>query len=168
MFPGIAKIILRAKIRQENERRDKKFLPWENINKIALILEKTDSLNKSAVDRFIEDTKKYIEVFYIEPGAKHPSYADWNCLTKKDRSFFRLPKKNIESELQAKKFDAVINTCPETNLFALSVCLSLQAYLKCGEDTMFNSADLIIKKTERFNLKNYLDETVKYLKMIRV
>lgn len=168
MFSSIAKIILRSRIREENSKRQKKFLPWDKIDKIALIVEKDASLNKSMIDRFIEETKKYVEVFYIETTSKHPSFADWNCFSKKDRSLWNLPKKNMDSELQNKKFDAVINTCPENNLFALAICSSLPAHLKCSENDGFNLADLIIKKTEPFNLRSYLEDTVKYLKMIRV
>ncbi len=168
MLGAIAKIILRSRINTENSARQKKFLPWDKIEKIALILEKHEGLNKSSVDRFIEDTKKYIEVFYIETSSKDRSYNDWNCFSRKDKSFLNLPNKNLESEFKNKKFDTVLNTCAETNLFAFAVASYLPAYLKCGENTRFNLADLVIKKTEPFNLKNYLDETVKYLKMIRV
>jgi len=167
MIGSIAKIILKSKIEDENLKRQKKFLPWEKIEKIALIVEQHDSLNKSMIDKFMDETKKYIEVFYVELTSKQPSYNDWHCFSKKDKSFWNLPKKNAESELKTKRFDAVINTCTEMNLFALSICSSLPAYLKCGENTRFNLADLIIKKTEPFNLRNYLDETVKYLKMIK-
>ena len=167
MFDTFGKIILRSKINDENLKRQKKFLPWDKIERIALILEKDDALNKSMVDKFIDETKKYIEVFYIEIASKHASYSDWHCFSKKDKSLWNLPKKNLESELKNKKYDAVINTCTEANLFALSVSASLPAYLKCSENNRFNLADLIIKKTEPFNLKNYLDETVKYLKMIK-
>jgi len=167
MLGALAKMILKSKIKRDNLRRQKKFMPWEQIEKMALIIETQDSLNKSLIDKFIDDTKKHIEVFYIELQSKEPSYNDWHCFSKKDKSLWNLPAKSVESELRTKKFDAVINTCTETNLFAMSVCSSVPAYLKCGEHAGFNLADLIIKNTQPFNLKNYLDETVRYLKMIR-
>jgi len=168
MFGAIAKMILKSRINEENATRQKKFMPWDKIEKIALVIEKKDSLNKSSVDQFIENSKKYIEVFYIETSSKNRSYTDWHCFSRKDKSFLNLPGKKLESELKNKKFDVVINTCAETNLFAYALTSNLPAYLKCGGNSRFNLADLVIKKTEPFNLKNYLDETVKYLKMIRV
>jgi len=168
MLGGITKFILQSKIRQEEGKRQKKFLPWEKIEKIAVIVEKQDALNKSSIDKFIEETKKYIEVYYVELKSKQPSFNDWHCFSKKDKSFWDLPNKSMESELKTKKFDAVINTCNENNLFAIAISSSLPAYLKCSENNRFNLADLVIKKTTPFTLKTYLDETVKYLKMIRV
>lgn len=167
MFKAIAKIILKSKISRENSARQKKFVPWDKIEKMALIIEKQDSLNKSVIDRFIDDTKKHIEVFYIETSSKDCTYSDWNCYSKKDTSLWNLPKKTKESELKSKKFDTVINTCSETNLFATAISSTLGAHFKCAENDSFNLPDLIIKKTDPFNLKNYLDETVKYLKMIK-
>ncbi|PBQ30708.1 hypothetical protein CNR22_02605 [Sphingobacteriaceae bacterium] len=168
MFKALAKIILRSRVSQENAIRQKKFIPWDKIENVALIIEKQESLNKSVIDRFIDESKKHVEVFYIETDSKDKTYGDWNCYSKKDKSLWNLPKKEKESELKTKKFDAVINTCSETNLFAIAVFSSLAAYLKCAQNNSFNLPDLIIKKTDAFSLKNYLDETVKYLKMIKV
>lgn len=167
MVRAIANFILRSRINRENSARQKKFLPWDRIDKLALIVEHQENLNKSVVDRFIEDTKKYVEVFYIETKSKHPSFSDWYCFSKKDASLLHLPKKEKITELHHKKFDAVINTCSETNLFAMAVSNSLPASLKCSATAKFHLADLIIKKAEPFSLKNYLDETVRYLKMIK-
>ena len=167
MFNSIARFILKSKVSEENSNRQKKFMPWDKIEKMALIIEEQDSLNKNLIDRFIDDTKKHIEVFYIQTGSKDATYSDWNCYSKKDKSLWNLPKKEKHSELKSKKFDAVINTCSETNLFATAVSSTLGAHLKCAENNSFNLPDLIIKKPDAFNLKNYLDETVKYLKMIK-
>jgi len=43
----------------------------------------------------------------------------------------------------------------------------LQAPLKCAQATNFSEAELIIEKTVPFNLINYLNDVVKYLKMIK-
>jgi hypothetical protein len=168
MLSSIAKILVKSQITRENTTRKKKFLPWDNIEKIALIINKDDSVNKSAIDKFVEGTRKYVEVFYIEIKSKDSSYNDWHCFSKKDRSLFNLPKKNIESGLRHKKFDVVINTCEGDNLFSTAICSSLSAPLKCTTSSKFNDGDMIIKKTEPFHLLNYLADTIKYLKMIRV
>lgn len=168
MLRSIAQISLRSKIRRDNLARQKKFLPWDKIEKIALIIDKDNSLNKSALDKFVEETKKYIQVFYIEISSKQPTYHDWKCFSKKDTSLLHLPKKNLESQLKHKQFDVVINTCSEKNLFSASLCSSLSAYLKCSMSNDHNVSDLIIKKTEPFDVISYLNDVIKYLKMIRV
>src|SRR5688500_13868629 len=117
MLSFIAKIFIRSKFAKENHLRQKKFIPWDKIEKIALIINKEATVNKSAIDKFIDDTKKYIEVFYIETRSKQASFGDWQCFLKKDKSFLNLPKKNIESELKHKHYDLVINTCKANNLF---------------------------------------------------
>jgi hypothetical protein len=167
MLKGIARILLRSKINRDNLTRKKKFLSWEKIEKIALIIDKNTHLNKSILDKFVEETKKYIQVFYIEIDSKGPTYHDWKCFSKKDRSFFHLPKKKLESELKHKQFDVIINTCNENNLFSASLCSSLSAYLKCGRDNDHNVSDLVIKKAETSDLIGYLNDVIKYLKMIK-
>jgi hypothetical protein len=168
MLTPFAKIVVNSKIRKENLMRQKKFVPWENIERIALIIHQEDRVNKSAIDKFVNDTKKYVEVFYIETRSKQPTYGDWNCLSKKDVSFLNLPKKTLETQLKNKNFDVVINTCKDNDLFSASVCSSLQAFLKCAGSSHLSEADLIIRKTEPFDLIYYLHDIVKYLKMIRV
>ena len=65
MFRFIAEMIVRSKIEKESTGRKKQFLSWEKIEKIALIIGKNETLNKSAIDKFIQDSKKFIEVFYF-------------------------------------------------------------------------------------------------------
>ncbi|WP_317898175.1 DUF6913 domain-containing protein [Aurantibacillus circumpalustris] len=166
-FKVITRFILKFKIRRDNLTRKRKFISWDKVEKIALIIEKHNSLNKSAIDKLLEESKKYIEVFYIETDSKEHTFGDWNCFSKKDKSLLNLPKKFNLNELTLKNFDIVINTCDENNLFATALALSIQAQLKCGENKSFDLADLIITKKQADNLKNYLDDTFKYLRMIK-
>lgn len=168
MFAALARFNLRSKITRESQARKKHFLPWEKIEKIALVLHKNDQVNKSAVDKFLDGTKKFVEVFYVELHAKTPSYSDWRCFSKKDASLLGLPQKTVATELKNKKYDLVINTCDESDLFAAAVVSSLHAPFKCGPGSLFSDVDMIIKKTEPYSLLNYLDEVLRYVKMIRV
>ena len=108
-----------------------------------------------------------MEVYFIEPAAKEASYHDWRCLSKKDKNFFQLPKRTIFEELKHKHFDVCINTCDKENLFSESLHAVLKAPLKCGTHLEYNVSDLVVEKTEPTNLINYLNEVVRYLKMIR-
>lgn len=164
---GITKIILKYRIKRENILRKKKFISWDKVEKIALILEKKDSINKSAIDKFVDTSKKYIEVFYVETKSKEATYADWQCFSRKDKSFWNLPKKSIYSELKGKKFDVVVTTCSDNNFFAIALASCLNATLKCSDSTRYDYTNLVIKKAESLNLIAYLEETIRYLKMIR-
>jgi hypothetical protein len=167
MLNKLAEITLRSQVTKNNLSRQKQFLPWDKIQKIALVISKDETINKSALDKFINDSQKYIEVFFIELNSKVPGYGDWKCFTKKDKTLINLPKTTVVSELATKKFDLVINAANNAQLFASSITSALQAPLKCAQANNFNEAELIIEKTVPFNLINYLNDVVKYLKMIK-
>jgi hypothetical protein len=168
MFKSLARLSLGSKIVKDNQHRKKHFLPWEKVEKIALILHKDDNINKSALDKFVDGTKKFVEVFYVDLGAKEAMYSDWRCLTKKDASWLKLPGPSVIGELQKKKFDLVINTASDSELYATALVSTFHAPFKCGNSKKFNDVDLIIKKTDPYQVVDYLNEVIKYLKMIRV
>lgn len=168
MLASVARLSLGSKISKDNLNRKRHFLPWDQVQKIALVLHKNDLVNKSAVDKLVDSTKKFVEVFYVELSSKTPTYSDWRCFYRKDASWLGLPQQAVLSELQNKTFDLVINTSGDSELFATSVVSTLKAPFKCGSSKKFNDVDLIIKKTEPYNVMNYLDEVLRYVKMIRV
>lgn len=166
MLSKLAEISLKRQIVKDTLASPKQFLPWDKINKIAIILNNAEPINKSSLDKLINDSQKYVEVFFIELQSKQASFGDWYCLTKKDKSFLNLPTKKIISELSDKKFDLVINTC-HTNLYASYITSVLKSPIKCGQTSKFNEVQLIINETEPFDLMAYLNNVIKYLKMIK-
>ena len=167
MFKSIAELSLRSTLRDENRHRMKNFLAWDKTEKIALILSKQDNINKHRIDAFTDSLNKYTEVFYIELDSKDATYSDWHCFSKKDKSLLNLPKKGIREALKEKKFDVVINTCQEIEVFSTSLTSALSAPLKCGSTGKYNDVDLIIKKKGFEKVEDYLAEVVRYLKMIK-
>jgi len=167
MFTFFAKIILRSKITQANAQRKKQFLPWNEIKTVALILNNVDAINKSAMDRFIDSTGKLVTVFFVDSVAKTVSYGDWNCFTKKDQNLFGLPTKKVNEEISKTKFDLAINTSVPGDLFSTALLASIEATLKCGSVKTDMAADLIIKKGDPHHVIDYLNEVVRYLKMIK-
>ncbi len=167
MLSKLAEITLRSQVAKENAATQKQFLSWDKIQKIALVISKDETINKSAVDKFISDSQKHVEVFFIELNSANASFGDWKCFTKKDKSLLNLPKKTIADELNHKKFDLVINASNNFNLYASAITSTLKAPVKCGQANGFNEVHLIIQKTVPFNLINYLNDVVKYLKMIK-
>lgn len=167
MFSVIAKSLVKSKAEKVSRERSKKFLPWEKIEKIALIINQEDNINKSLVDKFIEDTKKYVEVYYVEINSREASFGDWQCLSKQDRSFLRLPSKKTETSVRSRKYDVVINACGEKDLYSAFLFSSLNASLKCASSPLLADADLVVSSRESGNLIQFLTDTVHYLKMIK-
>ncbi len=167
MINKLTEIILKSQISKNNTSLKKKFLPWNEIQTIALVLSHNNTINKSAVDKFINDSQKHIDVFLIELKSKDASFNDWHCFTKKDKTILNLPKKNQLINLQNQKFDLIINAAEEFNLFAASITSEIKAPFKCGLPSSFNENDLIIQKTNPFNLINYLNDVLRYLKLIK-
>jgi hypothetical protein len=167
MFSFIARLFLRSQIQRDNQKRQKKFLSWDKIEKIALIVNRDQEINKSAIDRFVDESKKFIEVFYIELRSKESSYGDWQCFSKRDRSFLNLPAKHVEAALMHKKFDVVINTCQTNDLFSASLTSLIPASFRCASSARFTDADIVIRRRHPDDLMSFINDTVHYLKMIK-
>ena len=78
-----------------------------------------------------------------------------------------MPRQIIQQEIRKKKYDLAINTCSESDIFATTLMAILPATLKCGKGKKFNELDLIIQKSDPYHVIDYLNEVIKYLKMIR-
>jgi hypothetical protein len=60
MINKVTEIILKSQISKNNTSLKKKFLPWNEIQTIALVLSHNNTINKSAVDKFIKDRKSVV------------------------------------------------------------------------------------------------------------
>jgi hypothetical protein len=167
MFRSIARWLLRSKLSKASSDAPKNFLSWQQINSIGLIISKDTSLNRNALDKWIADTKKFVEVFYVETSEKIASYGDWYCFTKKDKTLFNLPKKTIEADLQQKKYDLLINTASDKDYYAAAVLIALNAPYKCAASPELQDANLIVSPSVEGNLIHQLQDTMRYLQMIR-
>ncbi len=163
----ITEILLKSQIQKDAVNRKKQFLSWDAIQKIAIIIDHQIPVNKSVIDKFCADSKKYVEIYYVELNAKQATYGDWQCFTSKQKTIFKLPKQITLTELKKRQFDCVINTCSENNLFSVSIQSALQASLKCSDSNTYNQTDLIIYKSQQSNCIDYLNDVLRYLKMIK-
>ncbi|MCE3229510.1 MAG: hypothetical protein K0S32_4061 [Bacteroidetes bacterium] len=166
MFGSLADYFTRSRIEKENPKRQKQFLSWEKIDKIVLVIDNASSLSKHELDKFIDSTKKNIEVLFLEPKSKQASYGDWKCLTKKEKSFLGLPTEQVFSDLRNKKYNLVINTAFGHSLYAANLISAIPADFKCGANNLYGELDLIIEKKDQ-NIVSYLKDVIKYLQMIR-
>lgn len=165
MLKKLADIQVKSTIKNLGN-QTKTFIPWQNIHKIALVLNHSQNVNKSAIDKFVSKHQKFVEVYFIEETAKAATYADWQSIIKTDLNLLKLPKSTFLKNLNQKKYDLVINTCDENDRIAKSITTAIQANYKCGAFDNFSQTNLVIKKNEPFSLIDYLEETIKYLKMI--
>ena len=143
-------------------------MSWDKINSVALIISQDANLNRNALDKWINDTKKMVEVFYVETKSKSNTYGDWNCFCKKDKTVLDLPKKEVETLLEKKSFDLVINTSDDSDLFAASLLSILKAPFKCASTSQFQDANLIVRPSVNGNLIHQLQDTLRYLQMIKM
>lgn len=167
MVKFIAEYISRSAVDKSNQSRQKQFLNWENINNLALIIENKEGLNKSELDKFIEETKKHVNVFLVEINSGVPSYVDWHCLTRKQKTLLGLPRNEVYDLIKKNKYDLVINACRNYQLFASNITSQLNAGYKCSCVDLFGEADLLIERNENTDLLSYLKEVKKYLEMIK-
>lgn len=163
----LADIQLRAIIKRFATSKNKQFLSWSNIQKVALVLNADQNINKSVIDKFVAKHQKYMEVFYVEVQSKAATYADWQCITKNDLNILQLPKSALLTNFHQKQFDLVINTCDENDLVSQSIGSALIANYKCASFEKLSAANLVIKRAAESKLNDYLEEIVKYLKMIK-
>jgi hypothetical protein len=167
MIRKLAELVLRYRISRRESARERKFMSWEKIDRIALVVNSRDRIARHTIDSFISESRKFIEVFYVEVNRRAPTYADWQCFLKKHRSLFNLPGKSVSHELEKQRFDVVINTSSDTDIFSRSIAGLLSAPLKCST-AGFREVDLVIERPDHYGLDAYLHEVVRYLKMINV
>jgi len=167
MLTKIAAYITRSKVAKQSLVREKHFLNWDKINKIALVIDDKEVINKSELDKFTEGLKKHIEIFFVELKSKQPTFGDWKCLSKKNKNILNLPKDFFLNEIKEKKYDLVINASLQYSVFSANLINHLNAPFKCGNNNLFGELDLIIETRESESLLSYLKEVVKYLAMIK-
>lgn len=167
MFSSLARYLAKSKIINADSKRKRDFIDWNSIDKIALLIDTSAPVNKSEIDKFTESTGKYCDVYFLELNSKVPSYSDWICFTKKDKTALNLPKSHIDSTLKNRKYQLVINVCQKFDLYAALLCSQLNAPYNCGIQNLFGETDLIIEKEKDKGVTLYLKEVVRYLQMIR-
>lgn len=168
MFVIIAEIILKESLKKIQLTKTKSYLNWDKIDKIALIVNNQDLSDKTAFDKYINNMGKKIEVFYIELISQEITSSEWQCLSKRDVNFLGLLKKNKRELFDSKKYDVIINTSDDNILFSNSLASALKSTMSVSVSNRYNNFDLVIKKQKPFNLINYIEDVIRYLKMINV
>jgi hypothetical protein len=167
MFKSVSTYLTRKKVQRNNSKRKKNYRSWDQISRIALVIEDGEKFSKNEMDQFVQSLKKYTEVFFVELKSKQASYGDWKCLTKKDKTFFGLPKPETASPIKSNSFDLLICINKTGSFFISGLASAFKAPYKCGNADLFGELDLIIERKPDQSLLSYLKEVRRYLEMIR-
>jgi hypothetical protein len=167
MLKTIAGFKIRSKVRLRKTNEGRSFPEWSRINRIALVIEEENNVSKQQMDNFLKSVQKYTEVYYLELNRKSASYSDWNCIYRKGKSLLGLPTKEIENQALRQSYDLVINAVQSSASFATALCCDFRSNCLCSCSDFFGHSDLIIKRHENQTLVSYLEEVVRYIKMIK-
>ena len=122
-----------------------------------------------SVQRKLRDMGKDVDVVVFDPNLKEDSTHNtkFNCFGKKALDFFGLPKKELASRYQRKKYDIIL-------IIADQPCMPIQFIASrakgkfrvgCSKDITAD-LDLILIRSSEMGSKEYLNELIKYLQQI--
>lgn len=162
----IKELILKSKLKSNNSGK-KNFVSWDKIKTIALIVDHKSAANKSQLDKFIYETDKVVDVYFIDGHVKESAIKNFITFIKADRSLFGLPNAKALSKIKNQKYDLVINGAFTEEDFSSVITNALQTACRCGFKSRLNELDLIIERKPNQELISYLGDVVTYVKMIR-
>lgn len=162
----IKELILRSKLKS-NTNKGRNFLPWDKIKTVALIVDDKHATNKNELDKFIYETDKVVDVYYLDLNNKESSLKNYITFVKTNKSFFGLPNAKATAKIQNKKYDLLINAAFEQLTYAGVLSNAINATCKSGFENKANELDLLVVYNQNKKLIDYLNEVVNYLKMIK-
>lgn len=162
----LKELIITARLKG-NEASGKNFSPWDKTKTIALVLDSKSSLNKSMIDKFVHETNKVVDVYYLDIDVKESAIKNFMAFTKTEKDFFGLPNGKAKLKIASKKYDVLINAAFAELDYAAIISKLIKATCKCGYQSRSNELDLIVSRKSNQPADKYLEEVVNYLKMIR-
>jgi hypothetical protein len=163
----LANMQSRARLKRGRLLQKKQFKNWDTIGTVALVLHANEGISKNELDIFLNKLNKPVQVFFVDPKAKMPAYADWQCIIAQDMNLLHIPKTVCLQKLHQLTFDLVINAGAPQDLDIQNVAAALQANFKCGTYDNLADTNLVITRGNQQALSAYLKEVVKYLQMIK-
>ncbi len=184
MFEFIFKKYQQRQLRNLMERpRDKRIDNWEQVKTIGLIFTVGDAERWSLIHRFITAQEKQGKTIYLigfHPEKYEIDYIFSHtrttiCHEKEDFNYMGLPKEGIVDSFTQQHYDLVIDTTVQPSFFGKYITAMSDASLKVGysnsqsEDDEGNMEmyDLAIQGSEEMDFKDYIEQIVKYLTMIK-
>ncbi|MCR4827945.1 MAG: hypothetical protein K5864_00605 [Bacteroidales bacterium] len=184
MFEFIKKHHQKRHLRDLMEKqRDKRIENWENIKTIGMIFTVGDAQRWNLIQRFItaqEKEKKEVYLIGFQEQGYEIDYIFSHTKTtivheKEDLNFFRLPKEGVVDTFVDHHYDLLIDTTEQPNFFGKYMTVHSDADLKVGyhnldadyDEGNMEMYDLAIQGHGVVEFKDYIEQIVRYLRMIQ-
>lgn len=162
---SIKELILRSKLKNRSKSATA-FVPWDKAKSIALIIDAQTASNKNLIDKFIYESDKVVDVYYIDLKVKESAIKNYNTFTKQHKNFVGLPNAKALQVL-TKKYDVLINAAFHEVAYAAVLSNAFAATCKTSFISQYSTFNLIIQRKANQEVSAYLKDVVVYLKMIR-
>ncbi len=162
----LKELILTAKLKSA-QASGKNFLPWDKTKHVALVLDSKTSISKNAIDKFIYEADKVVDVYYLDIEVKESAIKNFIAFTKQEKNWLGLPNGKAIAKLASKKYDLLINASFAELDYSAVITNLIKATCKCGYQSRINKLDLMVSRKNNQPIDKYLEELVNYLKMIR-
>lgn len=162
--------------------REKRIDNWEQVKKIGIVFNVGDSEHWSLLHRFItaqERCGKEVTLIGFQAEKQEINYIFSHtrttiCHEKEDFNWIGLPKDGVIDPFKQVHFDIVIDTTEQPCFFGKYITAMADAKLKVGysnsendvDEGIMDMYDMAIRGKEPLDLKDFIEQTVKYLTMI--
>ena len=163
--------------------RDKRIETWDNIKTIGLIFTVGTADHWNLIHRFVsaqEARGKEIYLIGFQADKYEINYIFSHtrtiiCHGKEDFTYFGLPKEGVIDGFTGRHFDLVIDSTIQPDFFGKYVTACANADLKVGysnsedeeDEGEMSMYDLAIQGKEVMDFRDYIEQTVKYLSMVK-
>ena len=163
--------------------RDKRIDNWEQIKTIGLIFTVADSERWNLIHRFIAAQESRGKEVYLIGFQKYKYEINYIfshtrttiCHEKEDFNRMGLPKEGVIDGFISRHYDLIIDTTEQPDFFGKYVTAMADANLKVGytnsesekDEGVMDMYDLAIQGNGPMDFKDYIEQIVKYLTMIK-
>lgn len=161
----IKELIIKSRLKNRSK-RPTAFVPWEKAKTLALIIDSETAANKSLTDKFIFDSGKVVDVYYLDLKVKESAVKNFVTFTKTDKSTMGLPNGKAIQKL-SKTYDILIQAAFHESDYGTVLANAISSACKVSYTNRSSVYNLIIEHQKDQDIQTYLKQAVNYLKMIR-
>lgn len=159
--------------------RNKKIDNIAEVKTIGVICRIGDEQHWNIIHHFakvMENQGKTVSIIALQPKDQELNFvithkSTYKCRMGTDFNFWGLPNAEAIRPFTSQQFDLLIDTIGEDNFFSQYIALSTEASLKVGYSTPSDEPseiyDLIIRGEGRMELKDFFNNVIEYLSMIK-
>lgn len=161
----------------KSHKRETRIENIEEVKSIGLICRLDNEQNWNVLYHFakvMENRGKRVSIIALQEQEINfvvTHQATYICRTKTDINFWGLPSADAIKPFTSQHFDLLIDTIGEENFFSQYLALRTDASLKIVYATPYETPteifDLIIRGDGRVELKDYFNNIIEYLGMIK-